>query len=228
MKIEAGRVRIDDTVMNRMKIFLYKMNFYNLCDLLSMKRGVNMRVSHLVKQAKKGNKEALLQLIMADKDAYYRLAYTYMGNEHDAMDAMEDMIVALYEKIDQLQKGEAFYSWSKTILVNRCKTLLRKKERFLPLEDERAPSLAALTDDNPYRDTESEMHMQVLLSHLNAQQREAIELRYVHDLSYQTIADMTGAPLGTIKSRISQGIQKLKVMIGGDRYDNDRGEVTGA
>ena len=60
MKIEAGRGRIDDTVMNRMKIFLYKMNFYNLCDLLSMKRGVNMRVSHLVKQAKKGNKEALL------------------------------------------------------------------------------------------------------------------------------------------------------------------------
>jgi RNA polymerase sigma-70 factor (ECF subfamily) len=69
--------------------------------------------------------------------------------------------------------------------------------------------------------------MQVLLSHLNAQQREAIELRYVHDLSYQTIADMTGAPLGTIKSRISQGIQKLKVMIRGDRYDNDRGEIRG-
>ncbi|MCM3340676.1 RNA polymerase sigma factor [Paenibacillus sp. MER TA 81-3] len=187
-----------------------------------------MRVSHLVKQAKKGNKEALLQLIMADKDAYYRLAYTYMGNEHDALDAMEDMIVVLYEKIDQLKKSEAFYSWSKTILVNRCKTMIRKKEQFVPLEDEQEPSLAALADNNPYRDTESEMDMQVLLSHLNAQQREAIELRYVHDLPYQTIADMTGAPLGTIKSRISQGIQKLKVMIGGDRYDNDRGEVTGA
>ncbi|UHA73380.1 sigma-70 family RNA polymerase sigma factor [Paenibacillus sp. 481] len=186
-----------------------------------------MKVSHLVRQAQKGNKEALLQLIMADQNAYYRLAYTYMGNEHDAMDAMEDMIVTLYEKIDQLQNDEAFYSWSKTILVNRCKTLLRKQERLLPLEEERESSLAALTDDNPYRDTESELDMQVLLSHLNAQQREAIELRYVHDLPYQTIADMTGAPLGTIKSRISQGIHKLKVMIGGDRYEHDRGEATG-
>ncbi|GAA0380867.1 sigma-70 family RNA polymerase sigma factor [Paenibacillus motobuensis] len=174
-----------------------------------------MKVNHLVKQAQKGNKEALLQLIMADKDAYYRLAYTYMGNEHDAMDAMEDMIVTLYEKIDQLKKGEAFYSWSKTILVNRCKTLLRKKDRLLPLENEIVPLFAALTDDNPYRDAESEMNMQVLLSHLNAQQREAIELRYVHDLPYQTIADITGAPLGTIKSRISQGIQKLEIVIGG-------------
>jgi len=186
-----------------------------------------MNVSHLVKQAQKGNKDAVVQLIMADQDAYYRLAYTYMGNEHDAMDAMEDMIVTVYEKIDQLQKGEAFYSWSKTILVNRCKTLLRKNGRFLPLEEEREPSLAAFTVDNPYRNTESEMDMQVLLSHLNAQQREAIELRYVHDLPYQTIADMTGAPLGTIKSRISQGILKLKAKIGGDRYGDDRGEITG-
>ncbi|TVX93235.1 RNA polymerase sigma factor [Paenibacillus agilis] len=187
-----------------------------------------MRVSHLVRQAKKGNKEALLQLIMADKDVYYRLAYSYMGNEHDALDAMEDMIVTLYEKIDQLQKGEAFYSWSKTILVNRCKTLLRKKERLLPVGDEGEASFAALTDDNPYRYAESEMNMEVLLSHLNARQREAIELRYVHDLPYQTIADMTGTPLGTIKSRISQGIQKLKVMIGGEHDEDNRGEVKGA
>lgn len=187
-----------------------------------------MQVSRLVKQAKRGNKEALLQLIIADQDAYYRLAYSYMGNEHDAMDAMEDMIVTLYEKLDQLQQNEAFYSWSKTILVNRCKTLLRKKERFLPLGDDQETAFNTLTDDNPYRYAESEMDMQVLLSHLNPRQREAIELRYVHDLPYQTIADMTGAPIGTIKSRISQGILKLKVMIGGDRHENDRGEAAGA
>ncbi|MCJ8014942.1 RNA polymerase sigma factor [Paenibacillus sp. KQZ6P-2] len=186
-----------------------------------------MNVSQLVNQAQNGNKEALLQLIMADQNAYYRLAYTYMGNEHDAMDAMEDMIVTLYEKIDQLHNGEAFYSWSKTILVNRCKTLFRKKGRYSSLDDEQEHSLTTIADDNPYRHTESELDLQVLLSHLNAQQREAIELRYVHDLPYQTIADMTGAPLGTIKSRISQAILRLKAMIGGDRYEDDRGEIRG-
>lgn len=184
-----------------------------------------MKISRLVKQAKKGNKEALLELILADQDAYYRLAYTYMGNEHDAMDAMEDMIVTLYEKIDQLHKGEAFYSWSKTILVNRCKTLLRKKERYLPLEDDEESTYSVFTDDSPYRDTESEMDMQVLLSHLDGPQREAIELRYVHDLAYQTIADMTGVPLGTTKSRISVGMKKLKLMIGGERDDDNRGTI---
>lgn len=224
IKNEEGLL-IEVAPRGRFIIFFVKMNFYNLGGLLSMKRGVNMRIGHLVRQAQKGNKEALVQLIMADKDAYYRLAYSYMGNEHDALDAMEDMIVTLYEKIDQLQKGEAFYSWSKTILVNRCKTLLRKKQRLLPVGDESEASFAALTEDNPYRSTESEMNMEVLLSHLNAQQREAIELRYIHDLPYQTIADMTGTPIGTIKSRISQGIHKLKVMIGGEHYEDNRGEV---
>lgn len=84
-----------------------------------------MEVIRLVKKAKRGNKEALLQLIMNQKDDYFKLAYTYMGNQHDAMDAMEDMIVRLYENIHQLKKENSFYSWSKTILVNSCKSLLK-------------------------------------------------------------------------------------------------------
>ncbi|MEK4044273.1 sigma-70 family RNA polymerase sigma factor [Paenibacillus sp. FSL H8-0048] len=189
-----------------------------------------MNISRLVRAAQRGNKEALLELILVEQDAYYRLAYSYMRNEHDAMDVMEDMIVTLYEKLAQLKKREAFYSWSKTILVNRCKTVLRNQNRFVPLEENEVlePSLEAWTADNPYRYTESEMDLSVLLAQLNPRQREAIELRYVHDLPYQTIADITEAPVGTIKSRISQGIQKLKAMIGGDRYENDRGEITGA
>ncbi|GAK39129.1 sigma-70 family RNA polymerase sigma factor [Paenibacillus urinalis] len=185
-----------------------------------------MNISRLVRQAQRGNKEALLQLIVADQDAYYRLAYKYMGNQHDAMDAMEDMIVTLYEKLDQLQKREAFYSWSKTILVNHCRSLLRKKEKWILMDGEQEPLIANLTEEDPYLQFESETDLRELLSRLSPRQREAIELRYIHDLPYQAIADMTNTPMGTIKSRISQGLVKLKSMIGGDRYENDRGEIT--
>ena len=88
-----------------------------------------MKVVRLVRKAKKGNKEALLQLIMDQQDDYYRLALTYMGNTNDAMDAMEEMIVSLYENLHQLKKETAFYSWSKTILVNRCKKMLKKQQK---------------------------------------------------------------------------------------------------
>ncbi|MCM3781582.1 RNA polymerase sigma factor [Neobacillus mesonae] len=142
-------------------------------------------LTSLVKQAKKGSKEALLRLIMDNQDEYYRLAYTYMGNEQDAMDALADMIVILYEKIEQLQKSEAFHSWSKTILVNRCKTLLRQNRKLVPLEDDKKEVISILTDTTPFLYLESEIDIKELLSHLSAQQREAILLRFVHDLPYQ-------------------------------------------
>ncbi|GIP33412.1 sigma-70 family RNA polymerase sigma factor [Paenibacillus sp. J2TS4] len=178
-----------------------------------------MNVARLAKKAKKGNKEALLQLIMAEKDVYYRLAFTYTGNTHDAMDAMEEMIVRVYESIDQLRNVEAFYSWSKTILVNCCRTLLHKQNKLVLLEDwncaEGSIPGHALTSD-PYIRSDQQMDIRQLLLHLNEHQKEAIQLKYFHDLDYQTIADMTQVPLGTVKSRVFQGLKKLRDLYRGD------------
>ncbi|KGM45289.1 sigma-70 family RNA polymerase sigma factor [Neobacillus niacini] len=181
-----------------------------------------MNIVRLVKKAKKGNKEALLQLIMAEKDDYYRLALTYLENSHDAMDAMEEMIVKIYENIDQLKKEESFYSWSKTILVNGCKSMLRKQKKLVLLDDlhisdEKQP-FSEQTND-PYKSSDQQMEIKELLIHINEQQKEAIQLKYFHDLDYQTIAEITSVPIGTVKSRISQGLKKLR--------DHYRGDVHG-
>ncbi|WAA12471.1 sigma-70 family RNA polymerase sigma factor [Fervidibacillus halotolerans] len=174
----------------------------------------------LVKRAKRGNKEALLTLIMNKKDEYYRLAFSYMGNEQDAMDAMEDMIVSLYEKIYQLRKDESFYFWSKKILINSCKTLLRKKQKVVFLEDVSYFYDRPLSSSrDAHKKRELQMDIEQLLSHLNADQREAIVLKYFHDLDYETISQMTDVPLGTVKSRIFQGLKKLRDVHGGDRYE---------
>lgn len=178
-----------------------------------------MNAVRYVKKAKKGNKEALLQLIMAEKDDYYRLALTYMGNSHDAMDAMEEMIVRLYENIGQLKKAESFYSWSRTILVNSCKALLRKRQQLVLLDDAGADGRSAAEHappGDPYRYTDQQMDIRQMLLHLNEQQQEAIQLKYWHDLDYQTIAEMTNVPVGTVKSRIFQGLKKLRELYGGE------------
>lgn len=181
-----------------------------------------MDVLHLVKQAKKGNKEALLQLIMAQKDDYYKLALTYMGNKHDAMDALEEMILILYEKIRKLKKDEAFYSWSKTILVNNCKSLLKKRNKVV-LVDEWSQQLEAESRDrivkDPFKNSEQQIDLNQLLSKLNEHQKEAIQLKYFHDLDYETIANMMGVSVGTVKSRIFQGLKKMKQLSGGERIE---------
>jgi len=175
-----------------------------------------MDVVNAVKKAKKGDKEALLQLILAEKEAYYRLAYSYMRNEADAMDVLEEMIVRLYERIDQLKKEESFYTWSKTILVNQCKRLLKRNNRVIPLGDKPDVNIRHIssTGISVYRQVEEQMDLQALLTHLNTDQREAIQLKYYHDLDYGSIAAMTRVSTGTVKSRIYQGLQKLRALYG--------------
>lgn len=172
----------------------------------------------LVKKAKKGNKEALLQLIHEQQDTYYRLALSYMKNPHDAMDAMEDMIVSLYQSIHQLKKEEAFYSWSKTILVNRCKQMLRKQSKVVFMGDSQEQFERELNEDSIVQ-KEQRIDLQSMLAVVNAEQRETIELKYFHDLDYETIADMTNVSVGTAKSRVFNGLKKMQEKFGGDGID---------
>lgn len=172
-----------------------------------------MDTIHLVKKARAGDKEALLTLIMQQKQDYYRLAYTYMGNDEDAMDAMEDMIVIIFENIDRIRKPDAFYSWSKTILVNCCRKLLRKKKNLLSWE------AAGGESHEVFPELDQQMALERQLSLLNEKHREVLKLRYYLDLDYQQIADTLKIPLGTVKSRISTGLTKLAEGLGGEVHE---------
>lgn len=168
----------------------------------------------LVKKAKQGDKEALIKLIMDKKQDYYRLAYVYMRNEEDALDVMEDMIVILYENIHKLKKDDAFYSWSKTILVNCCKNSLRKNSKVISLENIKEKV------KEEYREVMEEKNQEIIIeeymSKLKQKHQEVIRLRYFLDLDYSTIASILKIPVGTVKSRISIGLKSLKESLGGE------------
>lgn len=172
----------------------------------------------LVRKAKEGNKEALIKLIMNKKQDYYKLAYVYMKNEEDALDIMEDMIIVLYENIDKLKKCDAFYSWSKTILVNCCKKFLKKRKRIILLDDIKEIYNDEVVDDKSIEDKNNEIMLENHLSKLTLKHQEVIKLRYFLDLDYETIAKLIKVPVGTVKSRISIGIKKLRESLGGEEF----------
>ena len=94
-----------------------------------------LNIEETVERARNGDKEALLNLIMDRKSEYYKLAYVYTGNKEDALDAMEDMIVILYQQINNLKNNDLFYSWSKTILINCSKKIFKNSKKILPIEE---------------------------------------------------------------------------------------------
>ena len=173
-----------------------------------------MDIKLLIKQAKKGDKEALLSIVMAQQSEYYKLAYVYMKDKEDALDAMQDMIVILYENISKLKKEDSFYSWSKTILVNSCKSKLSKKKKVIYLDDIKEQSI-----DEVYDNPEDKIVLDKCLSSLSDKHQEVIRLRYYLDLDYESISEILKIPLGTVKSRLSVGLKQLKEFLGGEYND---------
>ncbi len=191
------------------------MNFFSGTILLCIDRGEKVEIKLLIRQAKNGDKEALLRLVMAQQLDYYKLAYVYMKNEDDALDAIQDMIVIIYENIHKLKNDDAFYSWSKTILVNSCKSILRKNKKIVPLENIREEGTYEI-----YENPEDKIVLEKYLSKLSPKHQEIIRLKYFLDLDYETIGKILKIPIGTVKSRMSVGMRKLKESMGGE-YLND-------
>ncbi|HZK57739.1 MAG TPA: sigma-70 family RNA polymerase sigma factor [Clostridia bacterium] len=175
-----------------------------------------MDIETLVKKAKQGDKNALVQLIMNKQSDYFKLACVYMGNKEDSLDAMADMIIILYEKIHQLRKPKAFYSWSKTILVNRCKKLLKDRDKLIYLDTIEEHGCKAGLGGK-----EDRIILEEYLLRLNEKHREIIRLRYFLGLDYRTISHILKIPVGTVKSRIHIGLRNLKKSLGGDGYERN-------
>lgn len=173
-----------------------------------------MDLEELVKRAKAGDQEALVQLVLAKKEGFYKLAYVYMENKEDVLDAMEDMIVLLFENIRRLKNEASFYSWSKTILVNCCRGALRKQKKVIAMEK---------VPEGSYLDVFAEKEEQIALKQhwakLSERQREVLKLRFYLDLDYESIARILNIPLGTVKSRIHTGLKVLQRSIGGEWFE---------
>lgn len=142
-------------------------------------------VDILIKKAIKGDKEALLKLIMNDKDSYYRLALSYMRNTDDALDMLQEMIVVLYKEINSLKKPSSFYSWSKTILVNLCKKELIKRSKEFKMQ-----TTTEVIDIDNLNNSTDKIYLDSLIQNLNEDQKEAITMRYYLDYSYDDISTM--------------------------------------
>lgn len=127
------------------------------------------------------------------------------------MDALENMIVIVYEKIDQLKNPDAFYTWSKSILVNECRALLKKQNRIVFLEEENS-----IEDPfDPIQSFHEQIEVEDYLQILSAVQRETIQLKYFLDYDYETIANVTNVSIGTAKTRVFHALKKLREQFGG-------------
>jgi RNA polymerase sigma-70 factor (ECF subfamily) len=175
----------------------------------------SLPVAELLQRIQAGDEEALLTLHARYINLVYSVAYQVLGDRMAAEEVAQDTFMRLWNKAATFDpdKGE-FITWLLTITRRLAIDSLRKRQRREPRQD------LLFIDENPdlwenVLSTEtSELRRNLIgvLHQLPAEQRDAIGLAYFYGMSHADIAAFCKVPLGTVKTRIRQGMQKLRHM----------------
>jgi RNA polymerase sigma-70 factor (ECF subfamily) len=156
-------------------------------------------------------------LAMPHLDAAYNLARWLTRNSAEADDIVQDAMLRAFRAFDGF-RGDAARPWLLAIVRNCHRSALEQKKRHaaqpLPEKDEIAadtptPEGAAITSGDGRR-------LNAALAALPEEFREVVILRELEDMSYREIADVTGAPIGTVMSRLARGRALLRVELAGE------------
>jgi len=141
------------------------------------------------------------------------LAYRLTGDRHDAEDLTQEVFVRVFRSLESYTPG-TFEGWLHRITTNLFLDGARRKQRirFDALGEERAARLpsSAPSPDQAYADRSFDADVEAALATLPPDFRAAVVLCDVEGLSYEEIAEVTGARLGTVRSRISRGRAMLR------------------
>lgn len=150
------------------------------------------------------DRDALEVLLRRHETRVYGLAFRLLGNRADALDAAQDAFLNLFRKAHSFKGEAAFSTWLHRLTVNACRDLGRKRSRAPePVQQPEVAEADALgrADDR--------MLVESALAGLPEEQRTATILRDLQGHSYQEISEITGVPVGTVKSRIARARMSL-------------------
>jgi RNA polymerase sigma-70 factor (ECF subfamily) len=153
------------------------------------------------------------EIVARHSDRVYRLAYRLTGNQADAEDLTQDVFVRVFRSLDTYTPG-TFEGWLHRITTNLFLDGARRKQRirFDALSDERAARLTSATamPHDHVADRMFDDDIEQALAQLPPDFRAAVVLCDIEGLSYEEIAGILGAKLGTVRSRIHRGRAMLR------------------
>ena len=175
----------------------------------------------LARAARSGDEEAFVALLSAQKEKLYRMAYAYLRNEDDAVEAVQETAYRAWKSIGRLRDEKLFDTWIVRILLNCCRDEWRRRKKAGPASAEREPAADAAAargggdtaGASPEGGWALRVHISEAMRRLEPKYRQIILLKYFEDMTLTEIAAVLGRPPGTVKTRLHQALQKLRALI---------------
>jgi RNA polymerase sigma-70 factor (ECF subfamily) len=183
-------------------------------------------------EARAEDDELIAQVVAGDRQAFetlydryaatvFGLALKMLGDRAVAEDAVQEIFWRVWRRLGSFDRSRPFAPWLFGIAHNYCIDELRRR-KVRPqtvLEDVDNPVLSDIPDDVDIGETailaEQRAAVRTALEHLPDEQRQALQLAYFGGLTQQEIAARLGNPLGTVKTRMRLGLQKLRSLLEG-------------
>lgn len=170
----------------------------------------------LLIRARAGDSDAFSELIAAHERRIYSIALRICGNPDDAMDAVQEALIRLFKSLRDFKGQSSFATWAYRVVTNACLDELRRRKSRNTVSLEAMIDIGAplpTTNEGPESEalrSERLSHIAHAMNKLPHDLKVAIVLRDVQGFSYDEIASMLDTNLGTVKSRISRGRDKLR------------------
>ena len=162
----------------------------------------------LVAQARQGDHGAFEALVRRYKDGVLNLTRRIVADRDAAQDVTQEAFIEAYRQLHRFRGKAAFSTWLYRIAVNKARVYLRsQRRRRARWEQQRDDFASQPAEDETLDDAEPLM---ALMQELPENQRVALALFYLKQLSLEEIAATVGSPVGTAKARLSRGREKLR------------------
>ena len=145
--------------------------------------------------------EALLRPCM---DRVYRLAYRLTGNQADSEDLVQDLLIKLYPRRDELSSIENLTPWLGRILYNLFIDQIRRKPRLSLVDVDANEMEISQTRSTPATDELDISRLEKALAQLSEEHRVVVLMHDAEGYKLEEIHRITGVPVGTVKSRLHQ------------------------
>ena len=172
----------------------------------------------IISLARTGDRGAFEELVRRRQSQIRNLMLRCCGDVTLADDLAQQVFLQVWLKIRALRKAGAFSSWLKRLAVNTWLQYLRKNDAL------RGAGELSGNEETPQDANSVGMDLDQALATLPAKVRLCVVLSYQEGMSHREIANATDTPLGTVKSHINRGSQKLQEMLSAYQDHSSAGE----
>lgn len=170
--------------------------------------------TELIARAKRGELDAYEEIVRRHGSIAFRTALVITGSPADAEEAAQDGFVKAHRALRRFREGAPFRPWLLTIVVNEARNRVRsagRRERLaLRVAEERRLGGAVPSPEAALLGSEQREELLVAVAELGEADRQVIACRYFLDLTEEETAAALGCRRGTVKSRLSRALARLR------------------